>query len=109
MHEALDERVGNAFRYLLSVIVIRLMTDIYHWLFDVSHPMSEQIYGYHGKSIFVFVVLLYYIVGIGILRAEILTKPKCLCLYPCLLQFDENKFQCSVILLDFRPEVNAKH
>ena len=71
--------------------------------------MAKQINGYHRYAVTVGVVLLQYVVGIGILRTEILAKTQCLRLKPGLLKLYQYEFQAAVVLANLRAEVDAEH
>ena len=109
VYETLHKRVGHPCGHLHSVIVVRLVLYIKHGLLDVAHAMSEQIDGYHRYAPTIGVIILDDVVGIGILRTEVLAETQRLRLQPCLLQFYEHQFQASVVLAHLGSEVDAEH
>ena len=85
MHKTLYKWVRHSLCNLHTIIVVRLVPYIKHWLFYFTHTMTQQINGYHRYAIVVVVVVLQYVVGVGILSAKILAETQCLRLKPCLL------------------------
>ena len=85
MGKALYKRVRHAVCHLVAVIVIRPMANVKHRLLNISHTVTEQIYRYHRDAVAVGTAILVDIVGVGILRAEILAETQCLRFQPCLL------------------------
>ena len=71
--------------------------------------MSEKIYRYHRNAIAVGVVVLQYVVGIGVLRAEVLAETQCLRLKPGLLKLYQHEFQAAVVLSHLCAEIDAEH
>ena len=74
VYQAVYKRVGQAFDHLRTVVVERLVTDIEHRLLDVAHTVAQQIYRHHRYGMAVAVVLRGDVLGVGILRAEILAE-----------------------------------
>ena len=71
--------------------------------------MTKQINGYHRYAVTVGVVLLQYVVGIGVLRTEVLAETQCLRLKPRFLKLYQYEFQTAVVLANLRSEVDAEH
>ena len=71
--------------------------------------MSEKIYRYHRNAIAVGVVVFQYVVGVGILRAEVLAETQCLRLKPRLLKLYQHEFQTAVVLAHLCAEIDAEH
>ncbi len=109
VHQAVHKRVGNASRHQPVLIVIGLVQDIQDRLLDVTHTVPQEIDTYHGDAHAALVSLPNDVVGVGILRAQVLAETQCLRLEPGLLQFYEHKLQAAVILAHLRSEVYAEH
>ena len=109
MDETVDKGVGKPLGYLVTVVIIRLMVDIKHGHVYISDPVPENIYSHHWNAVGRAHLLVNHVLGVGVLRAEILSEAKGLCLQPCLLQFDEYQALRPVVLADACPEVDAEH
>ena len=109
VHQALHEWVRHPLCHLHAIVVVGLVPDVQHRLLDVSHPMPEQVYGYHRDAVAVGIGVLQDVVGVGVLRAEVLAEAERLRLEPCLLELYKDELQAAVVLAYLRPEVDAEH
>ena len=111
MNQALDKWVGKSLEHFVTVVVIRLVAHVENRLFDVAHLVPQQVDRYHGDAIAVSnaVILVADVLGVGILRAEVLAETKGLGFQPCFLQLNQHQTQLPVGLADLRAEVDAEH
>ncbi len=110
MNEALHKWIWHASSNLLAIIVVGLVVYIKHRHVYVAHPVSHDINGHHGVSIFFlrFLVLVY-VVLVAVLRSKILTESKGLCFHPSLLQLYENELSLVCTCTNTSAKVNSKH
>ena len=109
--KALDKRVGKSPEHLAPVVVVRLVAHVKDRLLDVAHLVTQQVDRYHGDAVAVrsAVVLVADVLGVGILRAEVLAETKGLGFQPRLLKLYQHQAQLTVGLADLRAEVDAEH
>ena len=74
VNKAFHKWVRKALGNLYTIVVIRLMANIQNRLLYLSYTMTEEINSYHRNTVAMRVGVLDDIVGIGILRAEILAE-----------------------------------
>ena len=108
VNQTLDKGVGDAFGYLIAIIVVRLMYGINDRLFYVAHLMTKQVNRNHRYSELMRLFLAD-IVGIGILGTKILTETQCLRLKPGFLKLDKHKVLRAVALAHLGTKVDTKH
>ena len=53
--EAVDERVGQALRHWLAVVVLCLGGDVKHRLLNAAHAVAQQVDGNHGQGVLAIV------------------------------------------------------
>ena len=109
MDEAVDKRVGKSLCHFMPLIVVGLVVDIEYRNIDFPYSMPKDIHSYHRYSVGRPHLFMYHILRVSILCTEILSEAQRLGLQPCLLQFDENQAQRSVVLADTCSEVDTKH
>ena len=71
--------------------------------------MPEQIDRNHWNAEPIGIVIFKYIIGVGILSAEILPETQSFGFEPRFLKLNQHKFQAAVVLPDFSSEVYAEH
>ena len=71
--------------------------------------MSKQIYCYHRDTVAVGIVVLQYVVGVSVLRAEVLAETQCLRLKPRLLKLYQHEFQTAVVLAHLCAKIDTEH
>ena len=85
------------------------MSDIKDRFLYFPYTMPKKIYGYHRYAIAVRVIILQDVVGVGVLRTEVLSETQCFRLKPSLLKLYQHKFKTAIILTDFGAEVDTEH
>ena len=106
--QAVDEPVGNAPHDRLVIVVIHLLADIYHGIFNLAHAVSQQVHGHHGQRMAIRAVD-YDVLGVLVVNAQVLTEAQGLSRQPCLLQFYQYQLLFAVILSYGGTEVNAEY
>ena len=102
--QTVNKRIGQTLYHLIPVVVVSLMVDIEHRLFDVPHLVPKEIDSHHRQGIGTVHVL-----RVGVVHAQILSEAQCLGLQPCLLQFNEYQSFRAVLLTDSSSEVDAEY
>ena len=109
MGEAIDERIWYTLCHLLPVIVVCLAIYINHRFLYVSNTVPKEIDGNHRYGMTRWVIILTNILGIGIVRTQILAETKRFRFHPCLLQLYEHQLLPAIILTDGGGKVYAEH
>ena len=76
---------------------------------NVTYFVSEKVYRNHWNTRTFVLTVFKNILGIGVLGAEVLPKSQGFCFEPRLLQFYQYEFCGTIVFLDPRSEIYAKH
>ena len=109
MYQTVYKWVRKTFRYLVAIVIICLMINVKHRYINVTNLMTKNINGNHRQTIRRPHLVVYHILRIGILRAEILPETERLRFKPRLLQFNEDEPYRTIILTNLGTKVNTKH